>query len=86
MSFNNFPQKGQLAIATINTSVKGSLTLFNLAMKTAMNTMESEKPSDWSQAKFKALFLSKNVYRTEIDCVEVIGVYLCNTYSRTPCM
>ena len=33
MSFNNFPQKGQLAIATINTSVKGSLTLFNLAMK-----------------------------------------------------
>ena len=32
--------------------------------------MDSEEPSDRSQPKFMTIFLSKNVYKTEIDKVE----------------
>ena len=39
-------------------------------METTIVTMDSEEPSDWSQPKFMSFFLSKNVYKTEIDIVE----------------
>ena len=39
-------------------------------METTTVAMDSEEPSDRSQPKFMTLFISKNVYRTEIDKVE----------------
>ena len=39
-------------------------------MGTTTVAMDSEEPSDRSQPKFMTLFLSENVYRTEIDKVE----------------
>ena len=39
-------------------------------METTTVAMVSEEPSDRSQPKFMTLFLSKNVYKAEIDKVE----------------